>query len=106
MRRSRICYIVSINGILQAAASYKETSERIVFRQAPAAGDTIQIVASDGVNFSEYITYEGNGVTYIFHLPEVENFYQFMNDLEEYKDHPAVKDQIEKMQVILALVKQ
>jgi hypothetical protein len=106
MIHSRIHHLVSINGIIQASASYKEAETYIMFRNAPSNGSDVYIVASDGGSYSKSVYHEGNGTRCFFALPEKHHFHVFLNDLETYKEHPAVKDQIERLQVILALVKQ
>jgi hypothetical protein len=105
MIHSRIHHLVSINGIIQADAAYKEAETYIMFRNAPPAGSDVYIVASDGGSYSKSVYHEGDGTRCFFTLPEKHHFRVFLEDLETYKDHPAVKDQIERLQVILALVK-
>lgn len=95
----------SLNGVmLIPGIDYIVDRSCISFTQPPRYGDRIHVMTPNaGVDFY------GNDVTFRFEMPKVlrnsEIVEQLMHDLTKYMDHPTVKDQLERLQVVLALVK-
>ena len=95
----------SINGVLLIPGiDYVVDREYMSFTQAPRYGDRIHVMTPNA-NADFY----GNDVTFRFPMPTViqksEVLEGLMHDLDEYMDHPTVKDQLERLQVVLELVK-
>lgn len=96
---------VHINGSrLIPKHDYSIAKERIRFSQAPRYGDRIQIATANAS-----CEFYGNDVQIDYPIPEPlrksVGLEQLITDLLEYMDHPTVKDQLERLQVVLELVK-
>jgi hypothetical protein len=97
--------LVSINGIIQTPGiDYHATNKSIAFVVPPQVGTTIDIRGRNGTLASIL----GDGFSYLF-----EFFSDFEHDqsqmLEEafkYRNIPAVADVLERLQVVVNLVKQ
>jgi len=97
--------VVSINGIIQCpGVDYHATQNSISFSSPPQAGSTVSIQSKSGV----LANICGDGSTYLF---------QFMNDFEhdtvgmleeafKLRHVPAVADMLERLAVVVKLVKQ
>lgn len=95
--------IVIINGIIQARAEYHINANTIVFHNAPQAGSTINILTED----NERLDFHGDGSSCVFAGPASEKakFRQFMTEVYNKKDDPTVKDQLEKLKIVMELVR-
>lgn len=96
-------YTVYVDGVMQHDHEYSIINDRIMFRDAPSALSTITIV--DGIGQDIKITHRADGSTLCFATPEQSAFDRLIVDLTKYRDHPSVKDMIERLQVVLALIK-
>lgn len=94
--------LVVVNGILQASYAYMMSGDSVVFHQAPPSGSDISILMDD----TRY-EYTGDGVTLVFPgLPTSRmNFRKFMEEVYEKRDDPTVKDQLEKLKMVMELVR-
>lgn len=105
--------VVHMNGVsLLPGIDYKVGRGTISFSIPPAAG--VDIVYTEVINANTGATHMtrliGDGVTYLFKLDtnfterfELQNLFE---DTFKYKDHISVRDAIEKLQVVIELVKQ
>jgi hypothetical protein len=96
---------VHINGArLVPKHDYNIAKERIRFSQAPRYGDLIQLATPTST-----CQFYGNDVQMDYPIPDSlkksVGLEQLISDLLEYMDHPTVKDQLERLQVVLELVK-
>ena len=96
---------VHLNGVrLMPMHDYTIVDERVNFTQVPRHGDLIQI-ATPTSNCQFY----GNDIQVGFPITESIKksirLGQLMDDLLIYMDNPTVKDQLERLQVVLELVK-
>lgn len=96
---------VGINGvILMPGHDYHIEKDQIVFSQAPRMGDNIQIVSK-----AYRHSLHGNDVSYKYDIPnemkKAHKIEQLIEDLVEYMDHPSVQDQLDRLQVIIELVR-
>jgi len=96
--------LVSVNGIMQSTYAYIVQDTSIIFRVAPPPMAEVN-VSIQGTN----ITYTGNGTNCVFNLPsdirlEME-FKQFMHQAWLNRHNPTVKDQLEKLKVVMELVR-
>jgi hypothetical protein len=94
--------LVAINGIVQARSQYMVSGDNIVFHIAPPCGSRICILSEDGRS-----DYEGTGDTYVY--PGASNertkYKQFMEDVYDKRYNPTVKDALEKLKVVMELVR-
>lgn len=94
--------LVSVNGILQSRHAYMVVGDCIVFHSAPPAGSEIAIMI-DRCRTEDV----GNGTTVVFPVaisPELQ-FKQFMDKVWEQRENPTVKDTLEKLRVVMELVR-
>jgi len=94
--------LVAVNGIIQSVNQYMKISDRIIFHQAPEAGAIISIMSEE-----ERFEYRADGSTYAFPWPVSERamYKQFMEEVYKNRDNPTVKDQLEKLKVVMELVR-
>jgi hypothetical protein len=94
--------MVAVNGIIQSMNQYMKISDRIIFHQAPPPGSTIYIMTEE-----ERFDYEGDGVTYAFPWPASDRaqYKEFMELVYQKRDNPTVKDQLEKLKIVMELVR-
>lgn len=97
---------VSINGLRQIPGiDYVSGADYVTFSAPPALGDLVSIDSPYGKSCD----FRGNGTTYKFQLDDLSKKKEIMNLLVEahdYYDHPAVADAMEKLAVVVSLVKQ
>jgi hypothetical protein len=104
---------VHINGLkCVPGIDYNATNQTISFKQAPAAGDTILVTSAipgstTGVHMQKLI---GNGHTFLY---QIDNSFEqrvklqkLLDEAWEYQGVPAVQDILERLQVVLEIVKQ
>ena len=97
-----------INGIrLVPGIDYSVKGNSVSFSQAPAAGAKIQMVH----NLHSVANLCGDGSTFLFTGPfdnadREDAIYDTMNTALRYKDNPAVAEVLERLQVVVALVKE
>jgi hypothetical protein len=94
--------LVSIDGIIQGANAYTVLNGFIRFKNAPPAGSAVNI-RNNLLN----VTYEGNGTQVVFDMPITEEvkYKLFMTKVWENRDNPTVKDQIEKLKIVMELIR-
>jgi hypothetical protein len=94
--------LVAVNGIIQSVGAYMVQGDVLIFHQAPQIGDRISITI--GKIRTEH---EGNGSRTVFEMPNNEGlqFEQFMARVWEHRDNPTVKDQLEKLKIVMELVR-
>jgi hypothetical protein len=94
--------IVSVNGLLQSMSQYMKIGDSIIFHQAPQAGAVISILTEE-----QRLDYEGDGSTCVFSWPQSDRsqYKHFMEEVYKYKDNPTVKDQLEKLKIVMELVR-
>lgn len=95
----------SINGVvLMPRHDYIVEKDYVEFKEVPRMGDRIQIISKDH-RFELY----GNEFTYKYPIPQemikAHQLESLITDLVEYMDHPTVKDQLERLQVVIELVR-
>ena len=97
-----------INGIRQVPGiDFHARGNSISFCSPPQAGASIQFV-HNGYSIANL---SGNGSTFLFTGPfdnadREDAIYDTMNTALRYKDNPAVAEALERLQVVVALVKQ
>lgn len=94
--------MVAVNGIIQSTHQYMKVSDRIIFHQAPPPGSTIYLMTEE-----QRFDYEGDGFTYAFPLPPSDRriYKEFMEEVYQKRDNPTVKDQLEKLKIVMELVR-
>jgi hypothetical protein len=94
--------LVVINGIIQHKHAYMVSGDSIVFHTAPPNRSDVSILMDD--TRYEYI---GDGTTFVFQgTPSGRmKFRKFMEEVYEKKDDPTVKDALEKLKIVMELVK-
>mgnify|MGYP003332926958 FL=1 len=96
--------LVVINGIIQSASEYTITSNnQIVFRNAPQSDSHVSIITDD----HNRLDYRGDGLTNTFQGPSDDKakFREFMTEVYKNKDNPSVKDALERLQIVMELVR-
>ena len=96
--------LVSVNGILQSKHEYVVQDTCIIFHTAP------QPLANICVNIKgSMVTYTGNGTNCVFSIPlelrDEFEFKQFMENVWKHRDNSTVKDQLEKLKIVMELVR-
>lgn len=95
---------VSVDGIMQSPYEYEQTNSSIIFKNAPDVGSNINVNVDGNV-----MTYIGNGINCMFTIPyairEELQFKIFTNEVWKHRDNPTVKDQLEKLKIVMELVK-
>lgn len=94
--------LVVINGILQGKYAYMLSGDSVVFHTAPPAGSEVSILMDD-----TRFEYVGDGSTFVFQgTPSSRmKFRKFMEEVYEKKDYPTVKDALEKLKIVMELVR-
>lgn len=99
--------LVYIDGfLLQVNIDYQVVSNMVMFKQAPPRGSQVQITDGSLSGSTRYVSYQGDGARVVFSTPEQSEFNDLIDDLATYRDHPTVADVVERLKVVLALVKQ
>ena len=100
---------VFVNGIMQAPGiDYMASANAVAFTTPPSAGSIIQ-VQQDRVDVA---ILSADGSTYLyqmaraFNTSRTERLYDLMKDALEYSEKPAVAELLERLQVVVALIKQ
>jgi hypothetical protein len=100
---------VTVNGIVQSSSEYHiDNDNRLIFKQAPSAGDNINVVFSQGEVSGPVLAFNGNGTQNVFVVEgntELLKFNRLMNDIRKHKDKPAVKDLLEQLQIVTELLR-
>ena len=105
--------VVHMNGVvLLPGIDYKVGGEMISFSSAPPAGAEILVTevinANTGAVHVTRLT--GNGSTYLFRIEtqfaDRASLLELFDEAMKYKDNPTVRDAINKLQVVLELVKE
>jgi hypothetical protein len=104
---------VHINGLKQIPGiDYTTSNDLVSFHQAPACGDTILVTSSipgstTGVHMQKFL---GNGSTFLYNVDNSFNqrvkLQKMLDEVWEYQGVPAVQDILERLQVVLEIVKQ
>ncbi len=94
--------LVYINGYLLSPTDYSVIKDHVVFPQAPAAGDLVDIRNEHGASFISI----ANGVTVVYkvHEPHDEHWAQFLEKLAKHRRNPTIQDQLEMLAELLELV--
>lgn len=94
--------LVAIDGIVQARSQYMVSGDNIVFHIAPPCGSRVCIMSEDS-----RFDYEGTGTTYVYPGASSERtrYKQFMEDVYDKRLNPSVKDALEKLKVVMELVR-
>jgi hypothetical protein len=100
---------VTVNGIVQSSSDYYiDDNDRLIFNQAPSAGDNINVVFSQGEVNGPVLVFNGNGTQNVFVVEgntELLKFNRLMNDIRKHKDKPVVKDLLEQLQIVTELLR-
>lgn len=94
--------LVSVDGILQSRHAYMVVGDSIVFHSAPPFGSYISVMMD-----RHRTDFEGDGSSVVFPVavsPEMQ-FKQFMDKVWENRDNPTVKDQLERLKVVMELIR-
>lgn len=94
--------LVIVNGIVQSVHEYMVQLDLIIFHRAPALGDRISITVGNA-----RLEHEGNGSRTVFEMPSNEGvkFEQFMAKVWDNRDNPTVRDQLEKLKIVMELIR-
>ncbi len=94
--------LVAVDGIVQSRSQYMISGDNIVFHVAPPYGSMICVMSEDGRTDSQ-----GDGSTFVFPgvTSERIKFKQFMDSVYEKRLDPTVKDQLEKLKIVMELVR-
>ena len=98
-------YIIYIDGVIQDTSEYSVIENRVFFNQAPRVGAMVQIVSGIGTD-TKYLSHTANGHQTVFESYERSELDVLIDDISKYYHHPSIKDELDKLRVILALVKQ
>lgn len=96
---------VSINGIMQIpGVDYHAGKDMISFTQPPQAMATITIMGERGVLMNVI----GDGSTYLFRYIDEESskITEMLEQAFKHRDVPAVADMLERLKVVVELVKE
>ena len=97
-----------INGIrLVPGIDYSVRGNTVSFSQAPAAGAQIQMVH----NLHSVANLYGDGSTFLFTGPfadveQQDNIVDVLHHALKYRDNPAVAEALERLSVVVTLVKE
>ena len=94
--------LVAVNGIIQSVHSYMVQIDLIIFHQAPQLGDRVSITVGNA-----RLDHEGNGTQLAFQMPsnEAVQFEHFMARVWDNRDNPTVRDQLEKLKIVMELIR-
>ena len=94
--------LVVINGIIQAHHAYMMSGNTVVFHSAPERGSEVSIIMDEHT-----YNYVGDGNTFVF--PGAPSgrmqFKRFMEEVYEKRDDPTVKDALEKLKIVMELLR-
>jgi hypothetical protein len=97
--------LVSIDGILQIpGVDYHAGKDSISFSQPPHTGASITITTEAGV----LLNIRADGSTYLFRYIDEESskITEMLEQAFKHRNVPAVADQLERLKVVVELVKQ
>lgn len=94
--------LVVLNGIIQSPHAYMMSGNTVVFHSAPEKGVEVSIVMDE-----HRYSYVGDGSTFVFPGAPSDRmqFKKLMEDVYEKRNDPAVKDQLEKLKIVMELVR-
>ena len=105
----RLDGFVTVNGIVQSSSEYHiDDNNNLVFSQAPAAGDRINVIFSQGAVNSPTLALTGNGTQNVFFVEgnqELLKFNRLVDNIRKHRDNPAVKDLLEQLQIVTELLR-
>lgn len=93
---------VSVNGVRIHWTDYTFVNNSIVFTQAPPASSLIEIQIHNSV-----MAHMGDGTTVMFdttRLTKAQEFREMFEKIWKHRNNPTIKDQLEKLQVLVELV--
>ena len=96
--------IVSINGVIQPASTYRITETEICFARAPAAMVVISIS-----NSGHEATMIGNGFLFRFYTGDFFKNHHVklrLNRVYHLLENPAIAESLEKLQVLVNLIEE
>lgn len=95
---------VFINGVRQIPSiDYVLGSTTLNLSAPPAQGSNISLVLADG---SETV-FLGDGLTYLFNFrSQRHEMLQLLDDAVKYRENPAVLEALEKLKVVIELVRE
>jgi len=98
---------VHVNGVMQIPGiDYVSCKNAVSFTTPPQAGDVIHLSNSRGTVGQFY----ADGSTYMYQftvdIHGHENIMNLLNDVGKYYQNPAVADVLERLKVVIELVKQ
>ena len=98
---------VHVNGVMQIPGiDYLACKNAVSFSTPPANGDVIHLSNSRGTVGQFY----ADGSSYLYHLATdvvgQENIMNLLNDIGKYYQNPAVADVLERLKVVIELVKE
>lgn len=99
---------VYINGVMLTPSTYSVTGELVTFDQPPQSGDRIDF-SGIGQNPFRY-TKTANGVDSTFVVAQVWQdtiaHNSLMNQAWNHREHPMIKDLLERLEVAITLIKE
>jgi hypothetical protein len=101
-------FTVHINGVRQIPGiDYMASSNAVSFNVPPNVGDVVHIGNSRGTIGNMF----GDGSTYLYQMTvdiidEPETITALLNDVVKYYNNPAVADMLERLRVVIELVKE
>jgi len=98
---------VHVNGVLQVPGiDYLAAKNAVSFASPPRAGDLIHVSSLQGT----IANIMADGSTYLYQMltdiERHENIMNLLNDAAKYYDNPAVADVLERLRVVVELVKE
>lgn len=100
---------VFLNGVRQCPGiDYTAAQNAVSFTSPPSAGSDIMVNTLLKRGGAHVITLKGDGSTYLFQIDDTVNrldLYDLLDDIEQYHKVPAVAEGLERLRVILELVK-
>jgi hypothetical protein len=101
-------FTVHINGVMQIPGiDYTACKNAVAFTTPPQAGYVVHVSNSRGTVGQFY----ADGSTYLYQMTmdiidEPENITTLLNDVVKYYNNPAVADMLERLQVVIELIKE
>lgn len=94
--------LVAVNGIIQSVHEYMIQLDLVIFHRAPDLGDRVSITVGNA-----RLDHEGNGAQLAFQMPsnEAVQFEYFMHRVWDNRDNPTVRDQLEKLKIVMELIR-
>jgi hypothetical protein len=96
--------LIIVNGIIQSSHEYIITDGKVAFHRVPPPDSTVTIRIRN-----KTISHQCNGFINVFSIPEeiIEEmrFQDFFKKVWIHKDNPSVKDQLDKLKVVMELIR-